>query len=155
MITIVATGFIPAKPELLLVGNKRRKKCEFTVVDSRRAWADGGWETVWERAVFVAWDEEAERVASTLDKGTNVTCTGMQETSKWVDNSGQARQAVKYRLTAWQIDRRGRTGEGSDHREPHRTESQAHPDAGGEETPHRGPSNTGTAAAAGPGYLDM
>jgi single-stranded DNA-binding protein len=153
MISIFASGFIPAKPELLLVGNKRRKKCDFTVVDSRRAWVDGGWETVWERVVFVAWDEEAEKVASMLDKGTNVSCTGVQETSKWSDGSGQTRQAVKYRLTAWQIDRRGRAGEGSDTRDSQRQDS-AHGGAA-DEAHHRDRHGAGASAGARPSLLEM
>lgn len=107
MISISASGFIAEKPELQLVGSKKTKKCEFTVVDQRRAWTDGEWKTVWERVTFVAWGEEAEKVASILDKGFNVFCTGLQETHKWLDSEQRQRQVVKYALTAWSIERRG------------------------------------------------
>lgn len=108
MISITASGFIAGKPELQLVGAKRSRKCEFAVVDTRRAFHNGEWQDVWERVTFVAWDEEAERIASTLDKGFTVCCTGLQETSPWTDSAGVTKKSVKYRLTAWSIERKPR-----------------------------------------------
>lgn len=101
MMSISATGFLAEKPELQMVG-VNSVKCEFTVLWDRRERRGDQWETIWERAVFFAWGEEAERVASRLDKGSCVTCTGTQETSSWLHReSGQKRYATKYRLTAW------------------------------------------------------
>lgn len=106
MITCFAHGFIPDKPTVELIG-ANKAKCEFTVVSQRSVRRGENWETVWERAIFVAWDEEAERVASRLDKGTNVTCTGNQETSHWTDASGAKRYITKYRLTSWVVEKHG------------------------------------------------
>ncbi|MDO8279822.1 MAG: single-stranded DNA-binding protein [Burkholderiaceae bacterium] len=108
MISIFASGFIAGKPELQLVGSKRIRKCEFAVCDIRRAHLNGDWHDVWERVTFVAWDDEAEKIASTLDKGFNVSCTGLQETHEWVDAAGAKRKVVKYKLTAWWIERKPR-----------------------------------------------
>jgi single-stranded DNA-binding protein len=101
MITITASGFIARKPELVLVGAKRTPKCEFTVCDVRRDFQNGEWVDVWEYVTFVAWREEAEKVASRLDKGHTITCTGLQETSTWTDQQQVKHKSVKYRLTAW------------------------------------------------------
>ena len=108
MISITASGFIAGKPELQIVGTKRARKCEFAVVDTRRALQNGTWQDVWERVTFVAWDEEAERIASTLDKGFHVSCTGLQETNHWEDSAGGKHKSVKYKLTAWSIERKPR-----------------------------------------------
>lgn len=108
MISIFASGFITGKPELQLVGTKRLRKCEFAVVATRRALQNGTWQDVWERATFVAWDEEAEKIASTLDKGFQVSCTGTQETNHWEDSAGGKHKSVKYKLTAWSIERKPR-----------------------------------------------
>ena len=101
MITVFAHGFVGEKPELQRVG--KTHKVEFDVVSQRsvRNKESQQWDKVWERATFVAWDDEAERIASTLDKGNNVTCTGVQETSSWVDNAGKKQYRTKYKLTAW------------------------------------------------------
>ena len=104
MITITAAGFIGEKPELLLVGANNTAKCEFDVVWGRREYKRGEWVTAWERATFVAWEAEAERIAERLDKGSTVTCTGLQETSTWQDKEGQKHRTTKYRLTAWIVE---------------------------------------------------
>ncbi len=110
MICIFATGFIGEKPELVYVGSNQKRKCEFDVVSERPVRQGDGWGKTWERATFVAWDEEAEKIASTLEKGYTVTCTGNQETSRYADDAGAARKAVRYRLTSWRIEsRRGAT----------------------------------------------
>lgn len=132
MITITASGFIAKKPELQLVGAKRTPKCEFDVVDSRREWRDGQWETVWERATFVAWSEEAEKVAERLDKGYVVTCTGLQETSIWTDSSQTKRKTVKYKLTAWESKPpsvRPPEGGDADNRQRGNSQQQGHRDS--------------------------
>lgn len=100
MITVTATGFMGEKPQLQVVGTTSQK-VEFDVIWGRRAFSAGQWKTAWERATFVAWGEEAERVAGSLDKGSNVSCTGLQETSEWADRDGNKRSKVKFRLTAW------------------------------------------------------
>lgn len=100
MITITAVGFISEKPELQMVGSNSMK-VEFDVVWSRACKGRDGWDTAWERATFAAWNEEAEKLASILEKGAEITCTGTQETSKWTDGNGQRHSRVKYRLTAW------------------------------------------------------
>lgn len=101
MITVTAVGFISEKPQLVPV-TANSQKCEFDVVWGRSAKEAGTWVTKWERATFVAWNEEAERIATQFEKGHDVTCTGVQETSTWEDRqSGQKRFKVKYRLTAW------------------------------------------------------
>ena len=106
MISITAAGFIGEKPELLLVGSNNTAKCEFDVVWGRREYKRGEWVTAWERATFVAWEAEAEKIAERLDKGFNVTCTGLQETSTWQDKAGQKHRTIKYRLTAWIVESR-------------------------------------------------
>lgn len=104
MMSISATGFLVEKPELQYVGSNSTK-CEFTVLAPRQTRRNNEWETVWERAVFVAWGEEAEIIASRMDKGSNVVCIGTQETSSWVDHQGQKRYMTKYKLSAWSIQR--------------------------------------------------
>ncbi len=106
MMTITATGLIPQKPELLLVGKRHARKCEFTVVDSRWIPVDGKYRSVWERVVFVAWDDQAEKLASSLEPGCHVCCTGLLETERWEDKHGQKRYSPRYRLTAWAITRK-------------------------------------------------
>ena len=100
MISVTATGFIGEKPQLQVV-SATSQKVEFDVIWGRRAFSAGQWKTAWERATFVAWGEEAERIAGSLDKGSNVSCTGLQETSDWADRDGNKRSKVKFRLTAW------------------------------------------------------
>jgi single-stranded DNA-binding protein len=103
MITCFAHGFIAEKPAVEMVG-AGSCKCEFNVLWSRSVKRGGSWDTVWERATFVAWNDEAERVASRLDKGSRVTCTGTQETHSWDDQSGRKRYITKYRLTSWSVE---------------------------------------------------
>lgn len=105
MMTITATGLIPRKPELLLVGKRHARKCEFVVVDSRWIPVDGKYQPVWERVVFVAWDDQAEKLAASLEPGCHVCCTGLLETERWEDKHGQKRFSPRYRLTAWAITR--------------------------------------------------
>lgn len=100
MISVTATGFIGEKPQLQVV-SASSQKVEFDVIWGRRAFSAGQWKTAWERATFVAWGEEAERIAGSLDKGNNVSCTGLQETSEWTDRDGNKRSKVKFKLTAW------------------------------------------------------
>lgn len=111
MITITAHGFLAQKPELALV-SASNSKCEFTVLWPRQARRNNSWDTVWERAVFVAWNDDAEKIASRLDKGTTVTCTGLQETSQWEDKTGQKRFTTKYRLTSWIVQPKSGDGNG-------------------------------------------
>lgn len=101
MITVTAHGFLAEKPQLEVFG-QNRQKAEFDVLWNRRQNVGGEWKTVWERATFIAWGEDAERVASTLEKGSEVSCTGLQETSEWIDRAtGAKRYRVRYKLTAW------------------------------------------------------
>lgn len=100
MISVTASGFVPNKPQLQYFPSNRQK-VEFDVVSQRRAYVDGAWKTVYERATFVSWGEEAEDIATHLDKGSNVSCTGLQETSEWTDKDGNKRSKVRYQLTAW------------------------------------------------------
>ena len=119
MIKVLATGFIAQKPELQLVGAKRTPKCEFDVCWDRRQFVNGNWEPAWERATFVAWEAEAEKIAERLDKGTTVDCIGVQETSHWVDQSQQKRKSIKHRLLAWNIVRTPTPpGEGQSRQQP-------------------------------------
>ncbi len=108
MISVFANGFIGRKPELLLVGTNRRQKVEFDVISERREKdrASGEWVSVYERATFVAWDEEAMQIAERFDKGTELTCVGTQRTSKWKPPDGPERTFVKYDLDRWEIIRR-------------------------------------------------
>jgi single-stranded DNA-binding protein len=102
VITTIAVGFIAEKPEVVILGAKGARKCEFDVIWGRRALKNNEWVTVWERATFVAWNDEAEKVAERLEKGSNVTCTGTQETDSWVPQGGGSKQyRVKYALTSW------------------------------------------------------
>lgn len=108
MISISVSGVLVAKPQVVHVGADNKRKCEFTVFDLRRVRAAGTWQPVWERVVFVAWDGEADRVALIMSKGALVSCTGLQETYQWIDQQGERRLAVKYRLTAWSVNYRQR-----------------------------------------------
>jgi single-stranded DNA-binding protein len=100
MIAITASGFIAAKPELQLL-SRENCKCEFRVLSTRRVKSkdSGEWQSVFESAAFVAWGEDARRVAESLDKGSNVNCTGIQETSSWTKPGGEVAYSTKYRLT--------------------------------------------------------
>lgn len=100
MITIAATGFTGEKPQLVVVGNGFQK-CEFDIVSSRRTKIDGIMQTVWERASFIAWGDEAEQIATYVERGNTLFCTGVQETSSWTDGAGAKRYKVRYGLTAW------------------------------------------------------
>lgn len=111
MISISVSGLLVAKPSVQLVGDGNSRKCEFTVFDLRRLRVSGQWQPVWERVVFVAWDDEADRVALIMNKGAHVSCTGLQETHQWLDAQGERRLAVKYRLTAWSVNYRQRLPE--------------------------------------------
>lgn len=111
MISISVSGFLVARPQVLAVGEGNSRKCEFAVFDMRRLRVSGQWQPVWERVVFVAWDEEADRVALIMSKGAHVSCTGLQETHQWVDPQGERRLAVTYRLTAWSVNYRQRLPE--------------------------------------------
>lgn len=113
MISCFAHGFVPEKPAVKLIG-ANKAKCEFTVVSPRSVKRSDGWETVWERATFVAWDDEAERVASRLDRGVIVTCTGNQETSVWTDSAGAKHYSTKYRLTSWTVEPHNRGNQDAD-----------------------------------------
>jgi single-stranded DNA-binding protein len=111
MISISVTGVLVAKPFVEHVGDSNIHRCEFTVFDMRRMRVSGQWQPVWERVVFVAWDDEADRVALIMNKGAHVSCTGLQETHQWVDPQGERRLSVKYRLTAWSVNYRQRLPE--------------------------------------------
>lgn len=114
MITISAVGFLAEKPVLKMIGGGHRV-CDLTVLSSRSERRQGEWVKVWERAVFVAWDDEAERIASRLEKGSDVVCTGTQETQCWSPKgSTEKRYTTKYRLTAWQVLPRNREPQGGD-----------------------------------------
>lgn len=105
MITVTAVGYITRKPELLAF-QSGAQKVEFDVVSRRSEKQNGQWADVYEHATFFAWGEEAERIASNLDKGMNVVCVGQQESSHWKDReTGQNRQKVCYRLLSWQVQR--------------------------------------------------
>jgi single-stranded DNA-binding protein len=108
MISITVSGVLVAKPHVQLVGERGSRRCEFTVFDMRRVRVAGNWQPVWERVVFVTWDDEAERVALIMSKGCHVTCTGLQETQQWFDEHGERRLSITYRLTAWKINYRQR-----------------------------------------------
>lgn len=127
MITITAAGFLAEKPVLKLIGDGQRV-CDLTVLSSRSERRQGEWVKVWERAIFVAWDDEAERIASRLEKGSDVVCTGTQETHCWSPRgTSEKRYTTKYRLTAWQVLPKNRAPQGSE-------DSQ-----GGDDRPQRAP----------------
>lgn len=138
MISCFASGFIAEKPAVLMV-SANQCKCEFTVLWSRPVRRDGVWETVWERAVFVAWDEEAERVASRLDKGSRVTCTGTQETSSWLDGASQQRRyKTIYRLASWSVEHQSRPKGAHEGSSGHGQSSRSdYPNGGGRSAPGR------------------
>lgn len=110
-----AIGFIAEKPELTLVGARQVRKCEFEVVWTRRAHRDGQWQSVYERATFVAWNDQAEACAEQLDKGIDVHCVGEQETSSWTPQGAtKPVYRTKYTLHWWQrVGRRKPLTEGS------------------------------------------
>ncbi|PKO68713.1 MAG: hypothetical protein CVU22_07365 [Betaproteobacteria bacterium HGW-Betaproteobacteria-16] len=120
MITVHAIGFVADKPVLTVI-RQNLCKCEFTVLSSRKERRSS--ETIWERANFVAWNEDAERIASMLERGSNVACYGRQETSSWVGDDGTKRYATKYRLTDWEflaIKSAGSASNPSEARQPSR-----------------------------------
>jgi len=138
MISCFANGFIAEKPSIQMVGTNRAK-CEITVIWGRSVKRGTEWETAWERAVFVAWDEEAERVASRLDKGTRVSCTGTQETSSWADGTGQKRYSTKFRLTSWVVERQNQPQAAPDGRQQggYASRQDRPAPAGGHQSSHR------------------
>lgn len=111
MISISVSGVLVAKPYVIYVGEGSSRKCEFTVFDVRRVRVADQWRPVWERVVFVAWDDEADKVALVMNKGCHVSCTGLQETHQWMDSQGEQRRVVKYRLTAWALNYKQRLAE--------------------------------------------
>jgi len=131
MITIVAEGFLAENPAVELIGQSR--KCEITVLWARSARKGSEWVTVWERAIFVAWDDEAERLASMLEKGSDVACTGVQETSTWIDRTGATRYSTRYRLTYWLKKHRAQSTRNQQDADPR--EGRGH---GAERTPYGG-----------------
>lgn len=122
MISIFAHGFIGKKPELLLLGTNRRRKVEFDVIWERREKdrGSGEWVSIYERATFVAWDEDAEHIAERFDKGTEVTCTGTQRTSKWTPKEGPERTYKKYDLDRFNVIRRRQPSAGDSAQQPSR-----------------------------------
>lgn len=130
MIEVTAVGFIAEKPELQLVGAKRQRKCEFDVVWGRRDFSKR--ETVYERATFFAWDDDAQRIAELLDKGADVKCIGIQETYMWTPpNETRKRRIVKYRLVWWEKVFRGSQQDRSEsHGGQQAPRSERRPDAG-------------------------
>lgn len=109
MITITAAGFLAEKPVLTVV-SPTRCVCEFTVLSSRSKKREGEWVKVWERAVFFVWGEEAEKVAKYLDKGSDVVCTGVQETETWTPRgTTETRFITKYKLTSWELQFRAQS----------------------------------------------
>ena len=106
MITITAAGFLAEKPVLTVV-SPTKCVCEFTVLSSRQKLRGGERLKVWERAVFFVWGEEAEKVAKYLDKGSDVVCTGLQETDSWTPKgTTETRFITKYKLTSWELQHR-------------------------------------------------
>jgi len=118
MMTLNAVGFVPDKPELTLVGSKGRRKCEFDVVSSRRENRNGEWVDVWERATFVAWEEDAQRCAEKLEAGMDIHAVGLQETSSWTPQGAtKPVYRTKYRLLHWErVGRRKATADGGERR---------------------------------------
>lgn len=100
MIVVTAVGFIADKPKLNVFPNSQN--CEFDVVSTRREKQGNEWVSVYERATFIVWGEEAERIASRLDRGHVVTATGRQKTSKWTDGQGIQRSKIKFDLLSWE-----------------------------------------------------
>jgi single-stranded DNA-binding protein len=123
MFLVTAIGFIASKPHLQFISTTFQK-VEFDVVAERSVKVKGEWVTRWERATFFAFNEEAENIASTLDKGHEVVCTGLQETDEWFDSASQTKRTkVKYKLSTWQIkySRRAQSrDEGSQRLDPDR-----------------------------------
>lgn len=148
MISTFASGFIGRKPELLLVGANRRRKVEFDVIWERREKdrRSGEWGSVYERATFEAWDDEAEHIAERFDKGTEVTCTGTQRTSKWTDKEGAERTFKKNELTSFSITRRRPAAAGDGAQQPARAQGAPAP---------RAPASVRQSAAAPPDDRDQ
>lgn len=124
MIVVTASGFIPEKPRLNVFANSQN--CKFDVVAIRRENQNGEWVNVYERASFVVWGQEAERVASRLDSGHTVMASGRQKTSRWTDDGGSQRSKVEYELLSWE---RLQTS-GSNHGEGPKPAGNEHSDRG-------------------------
>lgn len=106
-IKVFAEGFIPDQPPLQQVG--QTVKCEFDVCAKRSVKKrDGsGYEDVAEYVTFVAWGDEAVKLSDTLVPGRDVSAIGIQETSRWIDQTTQQKRSRKvYKLIHLEIKRK-------------------------------------------------
>lgn len=102
MITVIAVGYCPRQPELRVL-SETAVKCEFEVLSKRNVKEGGNWVSVIESATFVAWNDQARRLAEHLTAGREITATGRQETSRWTDATGVKKSRVVFRLTDFEF----------------------------------------------------
>lgn len=105
---MISDGFIAKQPPLIQVGNT--VKIEFDICSKRSARdrKGSGWIEIPEYVSFVAWGEEAERLADKLVPGREVSAIGLQETSSWTDKTtGHERSKVLFRLVHLDFVHRG------------------------------------------------
>lgn len=108
MITITASGFCPRQPDLRPI-RENLFKCEFDICSRRNTKVDGAWTSVVESVTFVAWNDEARRLAEHLTAGSEITAVGSQETSTW-EKDGVQKTRVLYKLLSYDLKRSGNSG---------------------------------------------
>jgi single-stranded DNA-binding protein len=91
--------------------NPSTSKVEFEILDRRSVKVSGQWENVFESATFVAWNEDAERIAEMFTSGREVWAIGRQETSRY-EVEGVKKRRITYRVVDWGIVRRKEEGAG-------------------------------------------
>lgn len=104
MMHLTAYGYVPQQPKLVMV-NANNAKAEFEILDRRSVKVNGKWESAFESATFVAWNEDAERIAEMFTTGRDVWAVGRQETSRY-EVDGVKKKRVVYRVVDWGIVRR-------------------------------------------------
>ena len=114
MIHLTAYGYVPQQPKLVMV-NTNNAKVEFEILDRRSVKVNGQWETVFESATFVAWNEDAERIAEMFTMGREVWAVGRQETSRY-EQDGVKKRRVLYRVVDYGVIRRPKDESGGGQR---------------------------------------
>lgn len=103
---IISEGFITRQPALQRAG--ALEILEFAVVSKRpvRNKQTQEWTHVFESQTFVAWEDDARRLAEKLVPGKQVTVTGIQETSHFTGNDGEQKSRTVFRVLHCEIHRR-------------------------------------------------
>lgn len=103
MFTMMAHGYVARQPELVQV-NAHAVKIEFDLLDKRNVRSGNDWKQVTESVRFVAWNDDARRLAEQLLPGKTLSVTGQQETSWWTDASGAEKHRTLFKVLSFQFD---------------------------------------------------